>query len=85
MSDNWNERERPLRLEGRFEFPDYATLRDFLDRAAKVSEEIDLFPDMGFGRDYVNITIHADGDELTERERGFAEAMDKLATDEGQA
>lgn len=79
-NDEWNERIRPVRLEKRYEFPDYATLRDFLDRAADVSEREGLYPDMGFGRDYVNVTIHVDegGDKLTEKQRRFAKALDAL-------
>jgi len=38
MSNQWQERIRPVRLERRYEFADYASLRDFLDRAAEVSE-----------------------------------------------
>lgn len=79
-NDEWNERIRPVRLEKRYEFPDYATLRDFLDRAADVSEREGLYPDMGFGRDYVNVTIHADegGDKLTDQQRRYAKALDAL-------
>jgi 4a-hydroxytetrahydrobiopterin dehydratase len=83
-SDEWQERVRPVRLEKRYEFPDYATLRDFLDRAAEVSEREGLFPDMGFGKDYVNVTIHVDegSDKLTEQQRKFAEQLDALLTDQ---
>jgi pterin-4a-carbinolamine dehydratase len=77
---NWQERIRPARLEGRYEFADYSSLRDFLDRAAEISEREGLYPDMGFGRDYVNITIHAsEGDTmLNEQQRRFAEELDTL-------
>ena len=80
MSDQWQERHRPLRLEKRYEFTDYASLRDFLDRAAVLSEREGLYPDMGFGRDYVNMTIHvAEGSEtLDEARRRFAEDLDRL-------
>ena len=60
MSDNWQERSRPPRLERRYLFENYEKLRDFLDRAADLSEAEDYYPDMGFGRDYVNITIHVE-------------------------
>lgn len=82
-SDDWKERVRPVRLEKRYEFPDYDTLRDFLDRAADVSEREGLYPDMGFGRDYVNVTIHLDegSDKLTDKQRQFAKALDALITD----
>jgi pterin-4a-carbinolamine dehydratase len=82
-SDGWQERVRPVRLERRYEFPDYARLRDFLDRAAEVSEREGLYPDMGFGRDYVNVTIHLDEgkDTLTEQQRKFATQLDALLND----
>jgi pterin-4a-carbinolamine dehydratase len=81
-SSTWNERNRPDRLEKRYEFPDYETLRDFLSRAADISEREGLYPDMGFGRDYVNVTIHADedSDKLTEQQRQFATELDALLT-----
>lgn len=80
MSQEWKERVRPVRLERRYEFPDYETLRDFLDRAAELSEAEGLYPDMGFGRDYVNVTIHVDDGEesMTEFQRQFAEKLDAL-------
>ena len=81
MSHQWQERNRPLRLERRYEFQDYSALRDFLDRAADLSEQEGFYPDMGFGRDYVNITIHVnDGeDALGENQHRFAQQLDTLA------
>ena len=78
----WQERMRPVRLEKRYEFPDYNSLRDFLDRAAEISEQDGLYPDMGFGRDYVNVTIHTDegSDTLTQQQRQFAQKLDALLT-----
>ena len=80
MSDQWQERKRPNRLERRYEFPDYSTLRDFLDRAADLSEREGLYPDIGFGRDYANFTIHAEEgtDQVTDAQRRFAEHLDEL-------
>jgi pterin-4a-carbinolamine dehydratase len=82
MNHEWQERTRPVRLERRYEFRDYSTLRDFLDRAAELSEQEGLYPDMGFGRDYVNITIHVEeGDEvLGDEQHRFASALDQLAS-----
>jgi pterin-4a-carbinolamine dehydratase len=81
MSQQWQERTRPVRLERRYDFKDYSTLRDFLDRAAELSEKEDLYPDMSFGRDYVNITIQVDEDQeqLGEKQRKFAEQLEILA------
>ena len=81
MSQQWEERQRPPRLEGRYEFDSYRALRDFLDSAAELSEREGFYPDMGFGRDYVNITIHAsDADsELGEEQHRFAQELDALA------
>jgi 4a-hydroxytetrahydrobiopterin dehydratase len=81
MKEQWQERSRPARLERRYEFSDYETLRVFLDRAAELSEQKDLYPDMGFGKDYVNVTIHSDEDvdQLDESKRMFAQMLDSLA------
>ena len=80
MKSEWKERSRPNRLEKQYKFGDYDTLRDFLDRAAELSEKEDYYPDMGFGRDYVNVTIHAPegGDEVTEQQHQFARQLDEL-------
>lgn len=81
MSHQWEERKRPARLERRYEFEDYSALRDFLERAADLSEKEGLYPDMGFGRDYVNITIHVEEgrEELDELQHRFAEQLDILS------
>ena len=86
MSNHWQERTRPVRLERRYEFPDYDSLRNFLDRAAEVSEREGLFPDMGFGRDYVNVTIHTDENsgKLGETQRRVAAEYDALLAEKTQ-
>ena len=80
MSSEWRERKRPPCLEKRYEFGGYSVLRDFLDQAAELSERESLYPDMGFGRDYVNVTIHADegSEDLTDKQRQFADLLDTL-------
>lgn len=80
MSHQWEERKRPLRLERRYEFNSYTELRDFLDAAADLSEAEDFYPDMGFGTNYVNVTIHADDDAeaMSDAQHKFAESMDAL-------
>jgi pterin-4a-carbinolamine dehydratase len=82
MSEQWQERKRPVRLERRYEFSNYSELRDFLDEAAELSEAKGYYPDMGFGKDYVNVTIHLeDGNEdISPEQRQFADELDKLPT-----
>ena len=81
-SQEWKERERPPRLEKRYEFESYEALRAFLDDAADLSEEKGLFPDIGFGKTYANFTIHTEegSSELTDKQREFAELLDTLET-----
>lgn len=81
MNQQWRERNRPLRLERRFEFSSYDELRDFLDQAADLSESEGFYPDMGFGRDYVSVTIHAEeGSKVIEsNKRHFADLLAKLS------
>ncbi|NNG14157.1 MAG: pterin-4-alpha-carbinolamine dehydratase [Gammaproteobacteria bacterium] len=86
MKDNWKERNRPNRLERQYQFEDYELLRDFLDQAAEISEKVDYYPDMGFGRDYVNVTIHApeDSDDVTDEQRQFAQQLDALFSEKSK-
>ncbi len=82
-AQEWQERKRPPRLERRYEFEDYESLRDFLDQAAELSEARGLYPDIGFGRTHANFTIHADegSDALSDEQREFARLLDKLEAD----
>lgn len=86
MQDQWQKRDRPARLERRYQFTDYRAVSDFLERAAGLSEREGLYPDMGFGRDYVNVTIRtAEGeDELDEVRHRFAQELDSLKGEEGR-
>jgi 4a-hydroxytetrahydrobiopterin dehydratase len=78
----WQERKRPARLERRYEFDDYESLRAFLDEAAELSEKQGLYPDIGFGRTHASFTIHAeDGSEgMSNQQHEFAAILDSLET-----
>ncbi len=78
----WQERNRPLRLQKRYEFDSYDSLRAFLDEAADLSEAKGLYPDIGFGTTHANFTIHAEdgSDRLNEQQREFASLLDTLDT-----
>ncbi|MBK1704568.1 4a-hydroxytetrahydrobiopterin dehydratase [Halochromatium glycolicum] len=76
----WRERARPLRLERRVEFDEYEALREFLDKVAALSEETGLYPNLSFGRTYVNLTLFADedGETLGREHEDFAQRVDDL-------
>ena len=83
MEHQWNPRPKADRvewLERRVEFEDYASNRDFLDRLNDFCEQQGRYPDISFGRTYVNITLRPEGEEtpLGEDEHGFAAAVDGL-------
>jgi len=82
----WRRRQRPLRLERRLEFPDYETTRQFLEQSEKLSETTGIYPNMSFGRTYVNLTLFADeaSGELTPELASFAERLDVLSGDGDQ-
>ncbi|MFB6261885.1 MAG: pterin-4-alpha-carbinolamine dehydratase [Thiohalorhabdaceae bacterium] len=84
MSDHWEEIQRPPRLEARFDFPDYGTLRAFLDEAADLSERSEIFADMSFDRNSVRLKVHPpEGEnELTQAERDYAAGLERLALDQ---
>lgn len=79
----WNPRPKPDRvewLERRIEFADYASNRDFLDRLNDFCESQSRYPDISFGRTYVNITLRPEGEETSigEADHAFAAAIDGL-------
>ncbi|MCP9913274.1 4a-hydroxytetrahydrobiopterin dehydratase [Cyanobium sp. BA20m-14] len=83
MDQAWTPRpkpDQPERLERRLEFDDYATTRDFLERLNALCEQQQRFPDISFGRTYVNLTLRAEADNtpIGETEWGFSAAIDAL-------
>ena len=78
----WREKNRPVCLEKRFEFETYEATRDFLDRLGNYSEREKRFPDISFGKTYVNITLRPGSDlevvKLGEEDYSFAREIDKL-------
>ena len=80
--DKWEQRNRPIRLERRFEFESYDATRDFLERLGDLSESKKIFPDISFGRTYVNITLRPVSDDqdaqLTDAEHNFASEIDEI-------
>ncbi len=58
LPEGWKSVQFPPSLFRRFEFANYAETRAFLDALAKLSEECGLYPDLGFGRTFVNVTVH---------------------------
>jgi Pterin-4a-carbinolamine dehydratase len=78
----WQQRERPIRLERRVEFETYGATRDFLDRLGEFSEQQQRFPDISFGRTYVNLTLRpgdaSESAQLREDDHAFAAGVDGL-------
>lgn len=78
--DGWKQIKRPPSLFRRFEFVTYADTRAFLDRLAGLSDETGLFPDLGFGSTYVNVTVYGAGGEVpAAAESEFARRVAALA------
>ena len=78
----WKERKRPICLERRFEFATYEDTRDFLDSLSDLSEATGLFPDISFGKTYVNITlrpeIEGDDQKLTDQDYLFSRKVNEI-------
>ncbi|MEY4354575.1 MAG: 4a-hydroxytetrahydrobiopterin dehydratase [Cyanobacteriota bacterium] len=80
MEHPWTHRPRPDRLERRIEFADYESTRVFLEKLNALSEQAGRFPDISFGRTYVNLTVRAEEEpgEIGPDEQSFAAAIDEL-------
>jgi len=64
VPEGWEPVTSPPSLFRRFEFGAYAQTREFLDRLTLISEESRIFPDLGFGRTYVNVTLRGEGNAM---------------------
>jgi 4a-hydroxytetrahydrobiopterin dehydratase len=79
MNQPWTQRPRPDRLERRIEFDDYESTRAFLERLNALAESEGRFPDISFGRTYVNLTLRPDEEQpVGEVDQAFAAAIDGL-------
>ena len=80
--DKWDPRNRPIHLERRLEFESYEATRDFLDRLGELSDTKKIFPDISFGKTYINITLRPENETkdapLTDLEYKFAAEIDEL-------
>ena len=78
----WRQKNRPECLEKRFEFESYEKTRDFLDALGDFCEKVNRFPDISFGKTYVNITIRPsennEKEEISEVDHEFATKIDLL-------
>lgn len=80
MDQPWTQRQRPDRLERRIEFSDYESTRLFLERLNELSERSSRYPDISFGRTYVNLTVRVEDEAaaLGDEDHAFAASIDAL-------
>lgn len=67
--------ERVAAFNQRFDFGSYGQTRQFLDQLAELSKREEFYPDVSFGKTYVNISIDSTG-QITLRERGSSFVLD---------
>lgn len=75
----WQVQAKPPVMTRRFEFPDYAATRAFLDGLTKLSEGSGYYPDLNFAKTHVSVTLAARDTTLGTDEYAFADRIDALA------
>lgn len=72
--------ERVAPFNQRFDFGSYGQTRQFLDQLADLSKREEYYPDVSFGKTYVNISIDSSGQTaLRESGSSFIPDMQELA------
>ena len=72
--------ERLPTLNRRFDFGSYAETRNFLDQMTDLSKREGYYPNLNFGKTYVNVSIDAEGQAaLGLRKSTFVSEMEALA------
>lgn len=80
LPEGWKTVQTPPSLFRRFEFGSYQDTRAFLERLSALSQETGLYPDLGFGKTYVNVTVYgSDGGMPGSGEIEFASRAAALA------
>jgi len=83
MSDTpptgWQVQTKPPVMSRRFDFPDYAATRGFLDRLETLSKETGQYPDLNFAKTHVNVSVAARETSLGPEDYDFAARVDALA------
>jgi pterin-4a-carbinolamine dehydratase len=83
LPEGWKTVQTPPSLFRRFEFGSYQDTRAFLERLSALSKETGLYPDLGFGTTYVNVTVYGrDGGMPGSGETDFASRAAALAVSE---
>lgn len=75
----WRRQDLPPLLSRRFEFVGYDETRAFLDAVARISETLQLYPNMSFGKTYASVTIDRGGEPIGAEEIELARKIDGLA------
>lgn len=75
----WQVQAKPPVMTRRFDFPDYAATRAFLDGLAKLSEKSGYYPDLNFAKTHVSVMVAARDAALGPEEYAFADRVDALA------
>ncbi len=77
-------KERVATFNQRFDFDSYGVTRLFLDQMADLSKREGYYPDVSFGKTYVNISIDGESQaDLSERKSSFIVDMQALASKAG--
>ncbi len=78
--NTWKHKTRPVCLERRFEFDTYNSTRNFLDKLGELSEKTNRFPDISFGKTYVNITLRPEEEQknISIKDHEFSMKIDEL-------
>ena len=80
LPEGWASIQRPPSLFRRYEFKSYQETSEFLDRLAALSHQEGLYPDIGFGKRHVNVTLYgADGGMPGAAEIDFASRASSFA------
>ena len=77
MNTRWKQKDKPGSLEARFEFDDFGTLRDFLDKLAEVAEKLDHHPNISFGRSHASVIIYSQTESVGQIDIDLAEGIDE--------
>ncbi len=72
----WNHRESPFRVEKRFEFEEYQKISKFMKKTDELCKELNIYPNISFGKNFVSITIFLGSEKISKIEKDFSTQVD---------
>lgn len=68
------------KLSKKFDFPDFKSALDFVNKVGRIAEDIEHHPDieLSYGKVAITTTTHDEGNKITDKDRKLQKMIDEI-------